>query len=461
VGPLPITPPSDRAGERQVVIAGVAKPAVLRRATIRRLCLACLAVILYGTLGPLGGAGQPWLAPVAHFAWQPPRCHCDFNDVLTNFVVYVPVGIAFRLLLRRRGRAGWGDFCGGLLLSALLSYGTELLQQVMPARSSNLNDVVVNTLAAGCGCLLAVPAQHLLRALHAFLFRQVHVPWRLWALLAAASTGGTGLLMTMPWRLGTPHFDWQLHAAGAAADVRRAALFAVIGFFGSGALWLRSRRPGDAVRAALLTGFVAVLLEGAQAFCRGHVATAGHALLAVIAGAVGAVVAPLYLARLAAARHAAPAPRGPRQPPEGVRHVAVLGLVAVVFYLLATTLSPLSPHALRAEPDVQWTPFAAEFAAPFWEMAAETLERMTIYGLLTLSCLFATAGRGPAVALILLLGLVGALELAQAFMATHGANTTTLFLAGMAWLLTVRAWHAIYPPHTSAPRASSPEPLLA
>jgi hypothetical protein len=97
---------SDRADDVPLCAAGETKPPILRRRTLRTLAVVALVLIVFGTLGPLGTGAQPWLTSVAHWQWSPQPTPTDFNDAVTNFVVYMPVGIAFRLLVRRRGLGG-------------------------------------------------------------------------------------------------------------------------------------------------------------------------------------------------------------------------------------------------------------------------------------------------------------------------------------------------------------------
>jgi len=153
-----------------------AKPPVLRRRTLRWAAVAVLTLIVWGTNGPLGADGRAWLRPVDSWRWSPAWTPSGWDDVATNFVVYLPVGFAFRLLVRRRGRAGWADFTLAIALSATLSYLTELAQQAMPARVSSLTDVAVNTAAAACGALAAPVAQRGLRAVHAAAHAHLS-PW--------------------------------------------------------------------------------------------------------------------------------------------------------------------------------------------------------------------------------------------------------------------------------------------
>jgi hypothetical protein len=185
---VPVREPGNRTGGRigdwPVSLDGVTKPPVLGRRTLRVLCLVCLGAIVYGTLGPVDASRGAWIAKPGSWNWMPAWRHSDVNDVATNFAVYVPAGIALRLLVRRRGRTSVADFALAMVLAVGLSYLTELLQQVMPARSSSLTDVLVDTLGACAGCLYAVRVQQAARHVHALMFAQARSGWLLWTITA-------------------------------------------------------------------------------------------------------------------------------------------------------------------------------------------------------------------------------------------------------------------------------------
>ena len=461
----------DRASDRRTSWGHVPKPAVLRRTTLRGWCAASLAVIAYGTLGPLGIGRQPWLAPPRNWGWVPPCQHTDLNDVLTNLAVYIPVGVAFRLLVRRRGRAGWPDFMLGLALSIALSYTTELLQQAMPARSSNLLDVAVNALAALVGCSIAVPVQRAVRWLHACAFVRMQAPWRPWSLMAWLSAAAAALFMTLPWNLAQPSAQFGFDEPLNTADLRRFTMFAIIGFFGTGAAVMRGRTRGRAVLgAAAWTGLLAVVLEAAQAVLRAHVCSLVDALIAIAGGIAGCVASAWAVRPPAATRaDAAAAPRLTRAQSRGgdrgeptcysrpaavpaaasagsYRRLAVAALVVTLVYAAGVGIwrTPRL-HGVRAEPLVHWAPFQAHFVHSFAHTTVDIAEQVGLYSFLTLLCLILTGGRGRTIALLLVLGLLGALEIARAFVAEYGADTTALLLATVAWLLTTRVWRSIYP----------------
>jgi VanZ family protein len=266
-------PPSDsalgaRLGDRhddlRVAVRGGVKPPVLSRRAIRGLCLVSLLIIVYGTLGPLHAAG-PWIVPVEHWHLVPPYVPSDLNDLFTNFVVYVPVGVAFRLLVRRRGRAGGRDLALGFALSLALSYTTEVLQQALPGRVPSATDVYVNALGALVGALCAVPAQGALRRIHGFFFVQSRAPqWRA-VMLVTAAIAAIALLVTMPaWegasrRAGTAEpwmpFQAQFQAPFSimlALVLRQLAAYALLTLV----CLLVAPRAGPAIALLLLAGLV-------------------------------------------------------------------------------------------------------------------------------------------------------------------------------------------------------------
>ena len=94
--------PRDRLGDDPRSVENEHKPSVLRRSTVRLISAACLLLILYGTLGPLGLHGGPWLTAVDTWTLAPPWERSGIQDIVTNLLIYIPMGICLRLLLRRR-----------------------------------------------------------------------------------------------------------------------------------------------------------------------------------------------------------------------------------------------------------------------------------------------------------------------------------------------------------------------
>lgn len=305
-----------------------AKPPVLRRRTLRWAAVAALTLIVWGTNGPLGTDGRAWLTPVDSWRWSPAWTPSGWDDVATNFAVYLPVGFAFRLLLRRRGRAGWADFSLAVALSAALSYLTELAQQAMPARVSSLTDVAVNTAAAACGAFAAPVAQHGLRAVHAAAHAHVLPGLRNTALLRAGAK--LALLVALPlvvvavlpshlanrpWQ-AEPCVNWVPFARDfllplpvlIVRTAERIALFAVL----TGLCLLAAGRRGIPL-AFLLVGAVALGTQAVRAFVAGSAADLTTPLLAL----TGWLLAVRVACAFRSPRRAAAATSAPVGPPRG------------------------------------------------------------------------------------------------------------------------------------------------
>jgi VanZ family protein len=431
----------DRVGDRRMGVACSEKPPVLGRRTLRALCLASLAVIVYGTLGPLRSGPGPWIVAVQHRCWLPPLTASDLDDVLTNFAVYVPVGVAFRLLLRRRGRAGWPDLLGGFALSAALSYLTEVLQAALPGRVSSLTDVIVDSVAALIGCLLATLVQDGLRRLHAFVFVQARSPQTLWTILAGGSLLATAVLMTAPWSLMRPRADVGFGEPLDVVHLQRIGTFGVIGFFLTGALRTRKRgtRAAAVAGAWALGAAAAVVLECLQLVLQRHLCSPLHtveSLLGLSAGCLAA--AAVVRSPLAGAR----APVAMRW----LRTVALVALAAVAISIAVAGVSrDLLAGRFSGEPMIDWAPFHAQFHAPFAVLVTDVLQQLAAYSLLTALCLFLALDHGRAVVLLLLLAVVGVRECVRSVLSGHHADTTTPILAVVAWLVTTRIWASIQP----------------
>ncbi len=456
----------DRADDPRTHAGNLVKPPILTRAAQRWLCIACLLTIVHGTLGPIGPRHGLWLRPTAAWRWLPEQRPSDLNDVVTNLAVYVPVGVAFRLLLRRRGRAGWSNLLWAWGASVLLSYVTELLQQFMPARSSSLTDVYVNSVAALGGALVAVPFQRLLRHLHGVVFVRVRDRRQVWSVASRLALGSTFVLMTMPWGLRRPTMILGLDRPLALGDpwcFGRFAAFAGLGFLAAG----EGRALGYDRRRALRRAVVgmaafATLLELVQAALAGHVSSLAQALIATAGGAAGALLAVTLF-------HAAAPGLAPEQgelrpatsdapprssPPRRWPLTILLGTLLCV--MLWSLVADVRHGALRHEPLFDWIPFRAHFRVSFAVMLADLFQQCGLYAFITFVCLSLTQGRRPLLALFLLGTLAAVVEVGHAYLKDHGADTTAPLLVLASWFATRRVWNAVYPLGRARPAAPPP-----
>ena len=449
--------PRDRRDDAQPGAGGPGdpKPPVLRRATLRWLSVACLAAIVFGTLGPLGDGPGPWLEPARTWHWVPQPHATNLDDILTNLLVYVPVGIAFRLLVRRRGRAGWPDLAFGFGLSVALSFATEVLQQFMPARSSNLTDVYVNAIGALVGCLLAPRMQRVIRGAHAAVYAQLRC--RPWTVLAGLSIVAAAVLMTIPWDLTYSEIEVDFVRPFDLADITRFATFGLVGFALTGALARTAEDRSRTIRrVASWLILLAILLEAAQVFVHSHACGVLDILVAVTGGLAGcAAVLLLIHTGIIRAEHVHARRSGPPLLTGPWRVLAVGLLLLTVFGTVGASIrSDGRPIRPAGRPDIRWVPFQEEFLDPFPVVIAHAAGSIALYTLITLLCLLLTRGKGRVAAMLLLIGMLASAELGRALLCGRPADVTSLVLAVFAWLIAGRIWDAIYPPA----RVSAPQP---
>ncbi len=118
------------------------------------LVLVYVLLLVYGTLFPLNGWLIPSTSPLS-LMWQHGLHNASKADILTNLLVYLPLGL---LLMRTLGKRRC-SLCTVLLVtlaSALLSLTLEYLQAHLPSRVPSVADVLLNTSGGFAGALLAL-----------------------------------------------------------------------------------------------------------------------------------------------------------------------------------------------------------------------------------------------------------------------------------------------------------------
>lgn len=267
--------------------------------------------ILYGSLLPFrfdvaSLRSTPWLSLLPSTLR-----FTTLDDVITNLIVYIPLGLAIVLCARLpRGAALLTRVMVATACGAALSVLAETLQRALPIRVSSLADVALNTIGTGIGAIVG--------AVLSIVITRTSSAWRTawhtapFGLFTAALTVGLLLFGLMPfdfvtdsaslhesfrraqWSLteirplspGTPPF------APFAAQYAAAAWFALLGYLGARARRERSYTTTWAWAAAMKHGVTIVcLIEGMQLFTRSHQFDAASMVLRSLAVAFGAWVA--------------------------------------------------------------------------------------------------------------------------------------------------------------------------
>lgn len=133
--------------------------------------LVYLLLIAYGSLYPLSGwdwhRGGLWIL-FQSFSLK----HLSRSDIITNLVVYIPLGLMMALAWRHRFSTGM-RFFAVTLCGILLSISMEYLQSYLPARVSSVVDTLFNACGTLLGALLAhTLATHTITGTHLHRLRQ-------------------------------------------------------------------------------------------------------------------------------------------------------------------------------------------------------------------------------------------------------------------------------------------------
>jgi VanZ family protein len=115
-------------------------------------------LIIYGSL-------YPWHFVPAHLtanplrillhSWSLPSGRYLLRDTIVNVVLYIPLGFAAHLALRKYRLPGIAVY-GPVLLGLLLSTAMELMQLMVPTRETSMADVITNVIGSGLGVLLGL-----------------------------------------------------------------------------------------------------------------------------------------------------------------------------------------------------------------------------------------------------------------------------------------------------------------
>jgi hypothetical protein len=69
----------------------------------------------------------------------------DLRNLISNILLFIPLGFFYRLTMRRRG---------AFLFGAVISLSVETVQIFIPARTPSIVDILANTLGSGTGALI-------------------------------------------------------------------------------------------------------------------------------------------------------------------------------------------------------------------------------------------------------------------------------------------------------------------
>jgi glycopeptide antibiotics resistance protein len=441
-----------------------------------------VAAVAYGELIPFqfvpAPAGGGLAGALAQLSWSA----SPVEDILTNVLVYVPVGLLLTLHFGRGARR-WGPaMLGGFLFASCMGVCLELAQLHLPMRVASATDVLNNCLGGLAGVLCA-PLVHrrwqrvrrrVALCLAMFPHHAVYVGLAVaicWAALAPFDLAPTwsrvqsGAASALWWPV-RGSCGQLVEAMGGDANrallacLRQLGVFAALAFMGVRSL----REAGQGPVVAALVAFrraavLAVVLECAQVLSRSHT----FELLDMLLGWIGALLG-IWLVFLV---------DGTGWGRDGERRVVFNHRLPVMLGLLGC-LAYQGAGAWLADGDVEgpattsigWLPFAGEFMRPMALAATAMAERFLGFAI-TAMLLFAVFAweRGrvrqlsvPAMMLLWACALeVGRWNLGAGSADTSGPvlalAAATLAAGGVAWArrLAGSAWRELAAAGPTAP----------
>lgn len=131
----------------------------MRKTSAWPLALVYAGLIVYASLYPFSEWRDQGILPWSYLAAAMPAYWTGF-DITANVLGYVPLGFLLAISALRRGLGRQGVVLSCLGASAL-SLVLESLQSYLPARVPSTLDLLLNTLGAGLGALVALSLERL------------------------------------------------------------------------------------------------------------------------------------------------------------------------------------------------------------------------------------------------------------------------------------------------------------
>lgn len=428
------------------------------RRVLTGLSTLAIMFVIYGSWLPFevdtAALAREGTALLQRLAWVP----ADFQDVVINLLIFVPVGLllAMRLRLTRRNLGMW--IILPLCVAALTSIIAEVGQTVIAERSPSYTDMVWHGIGALIGVALSVPMLSLLRRtgdqlkMGLALQPQRTLFWIVAALVVFAK------LAPFDFTLLSADFAYSLESARwspfvapqiAGHDVLEEIVelagsffaFALLGILGASAL----RHRGEPALACVVNTvarliLLAVGVELVQLVIVSHTCDAADVLTYVYGATIGSILGATLLSRRHPDDRSGAGPAAKR-----VLLTAALAVqcIVVVGYAFPADVQGIAP----AETSVHWIPFLAQFNEPYAKAAGQIISSLMWYVTLAAVAWAVLAERAVrhrfAIVGCLTVGLVTLAEAARVFSATHSADVTEPLLALFAWVAASAACHWI------------------
>lgn len=418
------------------------------------LSCAAIVMVVYGSWLPFDfqtPSIESW-GSVAwdRISWAP----TNLSDVITNIVIFVPIGLLISMRLQRSGRHRVLALILPIAAAALISFASEAGQTLIPQRTASFTDMLLHGVGTLVGISLAAPCLHLggrlitQLKLALALHPQRALFWIIVTLVILAKlapfdftitpTGLAGSLATARWSpFGAPRAVPQSIPEELVEMAGSFFAFALLGILGTRSLREDGERPSVcAVNTIAKLILLAVAIELVQIVIASHTCDAVDALTHVYGAVVGTVLGLTLIAKRRAA-DLAPANLA-------IEHVLLTAALVVQFVLIVAYAFPADAQwALPSADSIQWVPFHAQFKSPFAVAAGRIVSSFMWYASFAAIAAVVLARRVQqhrlVPACLVTVGVVTLAEAAQAFSATRTADVTEPLLAVIASLAATAA----------------------
>ena len=440
--------------------------------------VAVVGGILYGSLLPFQFDWSVFqVGPgllIDQLSWAP----TTIEDIGTNIVVYLPLGLAVIWCGLARRANPVARIVIASCLGALLSVAAETLQTGLHARVASLTDVLLNVLGTMLGALFAVM----------FGATFLTAPQRLREALASRPFATTAWLLTIGLMLyglaplnfvtntaelheSFRHARWSLTTPrpidladppfrALVHEISGAAWFALLAFVMTFRHREARRSPVSASVSAIMHGVtLAMLVELLQLFSRVHTFDIASFVLRssmVLFGAWCAILAWRFTALTSREERLGEQIR--------LAVLAVLAAFQIVIILLFTLRPAMLSLNTEALGPIGWIPFEALWHRPFSVAVAEALQAVAAFGALSLTLgmalRYARFGSPWALAGLVVVGVAGCVELIGYFTAGHTGDATGPVLALVAVIVSRIAYASLFPSALPVPADRPASPSL-
>jgi VanZ family protein len=351
------------------------------------LTLAVVALIIYGSLFPFQFSGSGTIRDAFVYLFATPLISRDRGDVLSNVLLYVPLGL-FGARALEKLPAAWRVLVMAIVGGAF-STGIEITQFFDVGRATELSDITSNFSGALTGALVEIVARGRVRRTEGQPF----------AILLMVSGLGMWLYPYLP--------SFHLRAGLLAG----ASSFDALGIFKQTVLWLAAASLVETIAGAARVKIVLPAMAALVLLGRLMIPEAGLAGSDLIGAAAG-VLGWLFVLSGTPAR----------------------AKIAAGLFAAFVIIDAFRPFVFLSSPrQFGWTPFQSFINGPRGYASRVFLEKTFIYG--SLLWLFNRSGLAWLAATLSAAGLVLALRIAQMWIPGRSAEITdvlmVLILAGV------------------------------